>query len=609
MTKQELYEKALILPLLPGVYIIRDKSNEVIYVGKAKRLRTRVSQYFREGVPHDEKVTRMIGAAHEFDVIITNSENEALILECSQIKQHSPKYNILLKDDKGYSYVRVSAGDYPRITGELQRREDGATYLGPYTSSFAVRQMVETANIAFKLPTCNRKLPDDIGKRRPCLNYHIGRCMAPCTGKISKSEYAVHLNGALRLIKQGKNEILASLRKDMAAASDRLDFERAANIRDQITAIERVRDGQVVISDNRKEEDIVALTGNAAMVCAAVLRFREGRLVDKKEFLFKGTADIEKTRDDFLAQYYVGRPETPKSIAVDEMPQTAEALQQVLSEQRGNKVKIYRPEKGDTQRLVQMAYINATERLAREAGRGARDTRALDELAGLLGLEKAPVTIESYDISNWGEGTSVCGMVVMENGKPKKSGYRRFKIKTVQGTDDYASLAEVLARRTAQYEAGGAGQFAIKPDLILLDGGKGQVSSVRAVLRGTAFEDVPLYGMVKDSKHRTRALTDETGEIAIAMNRGVFTFVTKLQDEVHRFALAYQQESQKKKTFSSPLTKLPGVGPATAKALMQHFKTVKALQSAELAQIAAVKGVSAAAAKSVYQHYHPTAKP
>ncbi len=497
MTKQELFKKAMMLPLLPGVYIIRDKKSEVIYVGKAKRLRSRVSQYFRAGAPHDAKVTRMVESADEFDVIVTNSENEALILECSQIKQHNPKYNILLKDDKGYSYVKVSPGPYPKITAELQKHDDGGQYIGPYTSSFAVRQMVETATLAFGLPTCTRRFPQDIGKGRPCLNFHIGRCAGPCTGRMGEEAYNQRVAGALRLIRQGKNEILKTMQADMEAAAEKLEFEKAAMIRDQMAAIERVREGQVVIADTRKEEDIVALTGSANMVCAAVLRFRGGRLVDKQEFLFADATDIDATREEFLAQYYIGRPETPKTIAVDEVPEAAGILQDVLSAQRGSKVKIYKPEKGDAQQLVQMAYINATERLAREAGRGARETRALDELANLLGLAAAPVTIESYDISNWGDGTSVCGMVVFENGKPKKSGYRRFRIKTVQGTDDYASLQEVLSRRVAQFENGGKGQFGVKPNLILLDGGKGQVGAVRAALRGTAFEDVPLLAWLR----------------------------------------------------------------------------------------------------------------
>lgn len=607
MTKQELYEKAIMLPLLPGVYIIRDKSGEVIYVGKAKKLRTRVSQYFREGVPHDPKVTRMIASAFYLDVIVTTSENEALILECSQIKQHSPKYNILLKDDKGYSYVRISNEPYPRITAELQMQNDGAQYIGPYLSSFAVRQMVENAVTSFSLPTCNRKFPEDIGKERPCLNYHIKKCAGVCTGKISKEDYAADVAAAIRLIKQGKSEILKSLRQQMGEAADVLQFERAAQLRNQIQAIERVQEGQAVVAPDRKKQDVVALAGAAGAVCAAVLRFRGGRLVDKQEFLFYDNTDVAAARAEFLERYYVGAADTPKVIALDELPENVALLTQVLSEQYGAKVQMYRPEKGDTARLVQMAYINATERLAREHGRGARELRALDELANLIGLPEPPQVIESYDISNWGEGTSVCGMVVFENGKPKKSGYRKFKIKTVAGTDDYASLAEVLGRRAAEYERGASGQFGVKPNLILLDGGKGQVSAVRPVLAGTAFADIPLLGMVKDDKHRTRALTTEKEEIAISMHRGTFKFITGIQDEVHRFAIQYQRASQKKKTFSSSLTQIEGVGPARAKALLSAFKTVSAISAASLQELENAKVVTRAAAQAVYLHYHPAA--
>lgn len=608
MTKQELYQKACALPLLPGVYIIRDKSGEIIYIGKAKRLRTRVSQYFREGVPHDAKVTQMIRHAFEFDVIVTTSEFEALVLEASQIKMHMPKYNILLKDDKGYSYVKISAGPWKRITAELQKDDDDAEYLGPYTSGFAVREMVETANIAFRLPTCNRKFPQDFRKGRPCLNAHIGRCMGVCTGKIKLEDYQDAVNGAVRMIRQGKAEILKSLRQRMEDAAERLDFEKAALLRDQIAAIEKVMPGQRVVTDDEKEQDVIAFAGAAGGVCAAILRFREGKLSDKKEFLFRDTLSIDTLREEFLPRYYLsGGESVPKTIAVDALLPDQEILAQALSEQRGNKVRIYTPERGDNARLVQMAYVNAVERLARENSRSGIDKagRLLDETAHMLGMEVSPHIIESYDISNWGDGTSVAGMIVFEDGKPKKSGYRKFKIQSVTGTDDYASMAEVLARRTAEYENGAQGQFGCKPDLILLDGGKGQVSAVKKVLKGTAFEQVPLFGMVKDDKHRTRAIVTSAGEeIAISMHKGVFAFITSIQDEVHRFSIQYQRQSQKKKTYASSLTKIAGVGPATAKALLNHFRSVGAVRQATLEQLCEVKGVNKKAAQAIWQEFH-----
>lgn len=612
MTKQELYEKARALPLLPGVYIIRDKHDEIIYVGKAKRLRTRVSQYFREGVPHDAKVTRMIANAFSFDVIVTQSEFEALVLECSQIKQHRPKYNILLKDDKGYCYIRVTKEAYPRIASVLQKADDGAEYIGPFISHYAVAQMVETAVTAFGLPTCSRKFPQDIRKGRPCLNAHIGRCCAVCSGKISHEEYTQRVQDALRMIRMGKSEIVRILKEKMLDASERLDFETAARCRDQIAAIEKVSAGQKVVTSKIKSQDIIAFAKTADAVCAAVLRFREGRLVDKREFVFHDTADDETVREEFFAQYYLsdedagetGYDPIPPLIAVDRLPEDSAELEQLLGENRGTKVRFFVPQRGDALRLVQMAYTNAIDRLARESGRYSRENRVLDELAGLLGLPAAPVTIESYDISNWGEGTSVAGMIVFENGKPKRSGYRRFQMKTVAGTDDYASMAETLTRRVQEYENGASGQFGIKPDLILLDGGAGQLSVVLAALRGTAFEDVPVFGMVKDSRHRTRALVAAGGELALNMNQNVFAFVTSIQDEVHRFAITYQRQKAKKKTFASSLTQIPHVGEATAKALLGHFKTIGAVAQATQEELAAVKGVSRTAAAAVYAHYH-----
>ena len=606
MTKQQLWEKAKMLPLLPGVYIIRDKAGEIIYIGKAKRLRTRVSQYFREGVPHDAKVTKMISHAFEFDVIVTQSEFEALVLECSQIKQHKPKYNILLKDDKGYSYVKVTREKWPRLSAALQKDDENADYYGPFTSSFAVREMVEAASDVFRLPRCTRRFSQDIGKGRPCLNAHIGKCMAVCSGKIRNEDYREAVESALHMIRHGQADIMKTLKARMEDAAGRLDFERAALIRDQLAAIEKVSRGQKVVRSEVAEQDVIAFAGSANAVCAAILRFREGRLADKREFLFHDTQDIAALRDEFLPRYYLEDTEfIPKSIAVDEAPAGAQHLQRLLSETKGAKVQLYVPQRGDTKKLVEMARTNAFERLARESGRYAREQRALDETAHLLGLAAPPRVIESYDISNWGDGTSVAGMVVFEDGKPKKAGYRRFKMHTVPGTDDYASMAETLARRAAEYEKGTNSQFKIKPDLLLIDGGRGQVAAVCAALAGTRLAGVPVFGMVKDSKHRTRGLVDAAGrEIALAMHRGPFTFITSIQDETHRWANDYRRRLQKGRAYSSTLEAVPGVGPATAKALLAHFKTVGAVRAASLDELCAAKGVSKRAASAVWNAFH-----
>ena len=432
------------------------------------------------------------------------------MLEASQIKAHTPKYNILLKDDKGYSYIRITKEQWPRLSFVLQKEDDDAEYLGPYTSSFAARQMAETAMDAFLLPRCNKRFPQEIGKGRPCLNAHIGKCMAVCSGKISCENYNQAVKSAVHLIRYGKKDILKTLNERMLEASDRLEFETAALIRDQIAAITKVSAGQKVVVDPDVEMDVVALAGTPSSVCAAVLRFREGRLTDKREFLFHDTSDIAAVREEFLPRYYLDDEQIPKVIAVDELPPDADALQQALNEKRGSEVQLYVPQRGDKAHLVEMAHTNAVERLARESGRYAREEKLLDELAQVLGLPKPPRAIESYDISNWGDGSSVCGMVTFKDGKPFKAGYRKFKMKTVAGTDDYASLAETVSRRAAEYEKYAElakngepsnNWFGQKPDLLLMDGGRGQVSAAKEALAGTALADVPLYGMVKDDQY------------------------------------------------------------------------------------------------------------
>ena len=609
MTKAELYKKACMLPLLPGVYIIRDKSDTIIYIGKAKRLRTRVSQYFRAGVPHDAKVTQMIDHAFSFDVIVCQSEFEALVLEASQIKAHTPKYNILLKDDKGYSYVKVTRGPWPRISAVLQKDDDNADYIGPFTSSFAVREMVETAQDCFLLPRCHKEFPRDFGKGRPCLNAHIGKCMAVCSGKISCQAYNEAVQGALQMIRHGKKDILHQLREKMQAAAERLDFENAALLRDQIAAIERVAAGQKVVMQTDTEMDVVALAGTSRSVCAAILRYRDGRLADKREFLFRDTADIAAVREEFLPQYYLGGERVPKVIAVDALPSDSEALNQALNQARGSKVELYVPQRGDVAKLVTMAYTNAVERLGRESGRYTREEKLLEEVAQVLGLKAPPHMIESYDISNWGDGSSVCGMVVFKDGKPHRSGYRRFKMQSVAGTDDYASLAETLSRRAAEYEAarrgdkpdGPSNQFACLPDLLLIDGGRGQVGAVRAALRGTALEHVPTFGMVKDDHHRTRAIVDDAGgEMAINRHRNIFTFVTAIQDETHRYANDYRKRLMKRRSYAATLTNLPGVGEKTSAALLAHFKTVAAVKAASISDLEEVRGISHTKAEQIY---------
>ena len=601
MTRQELYEKAKSLPLLPGVYIIRDKNDEIIYIGKAKELRKRVSQYFKEGADHLPKVQKMVDNAFSFDVIVTNSEFEALTLECSQIKLHSPKYNILLKDDKGYNFIKISKEPFPRITAEFQVLDD-SKYLGPYMSSFAVREMVATAQQIFRLPTCNRVFPRDFGKERPCLNFHIKKCMGLCRGKISQQDYNDIIDSAVKFIKQDTDKIIEVLQQNMEEAAEELNFEKAALIRDQINAINKLSAGQNVVNDSLQSHDFIAVAGSGKNCCVAVLRFRQGRLMDKKEHVFFGEENMDDVRDEFLVQFY-STEQPPKNVLLDAMPMDEDIVEYIRLQSK-TKVNVGYVQKGENLKIIKMAYTNAVERLARESGRLDKSQRFLDELANMLGLAEAPHTIESYDISNWGDGTSVAGMVVFEDGKPKKSGYRTFKMHTVAGTDDYASMQETLSRRVSEFEKGAQGQFGVKPDVIFLDGGIGQLSSVLEILAGTAFRDVPVFGMVKDSKHRTRAMVGKDGEIAIAMHKGIFKFVTEIQDEVHRFSIEYQRRNRKSKSYAVTLTKVPGIGEKKAENLMRKFKTVANVKVAEMNDLIEAEGISYKDARNIYYYFH-----
>lgn len=601
MTKQELFRKAKTLPKLPGVYIIRNNKDEIIYIGKAKSLINRVSQYFHPGSVHDAKVSKMVENAFTFDVIVTNSEFEALTLECSLIKQHSPKYNILLKDDKGYNFIKISKEDYPRITAEFQI-DDSGKFLGPYMSSFAVREMVNTTQQIFKLPTCSKQFPRDFRKERPCLNFHIKKCMGVCTGKISKEDYAEIINNATKFISQDTDKIIQTLTENMETCSENLDFEKAAVLRDQIIAIQKLAQGQNVVNKALDNHDFIAVACGGSNSVVSVLRYRRGRLVDKKEHVFFGETDDNEVRTSFLLQFY-SREMPPKHIYLDEIPQD-ETILEYIKMQSKTKVNIQTPQKGENTKIIKMAYTNAVERLARESGRLDKTERFLDELSALLGLDKPPVNIESYDISNWGEGTSVAGMVVFNNGKPYKAGYRKFKINSVVGTDDYASMQEVITRRINRYDMGEKGQFGVKPDLILLDGGKGHLSAILQIVKGTSFEDVPIFGMVKDSKHRTRALVSKEGEIAIAMHKGIFKFITEIQDEVHRFAIEYQRKTQKTKSYAVTLTKINGIGEKKAESLMRTFKTLSAIKQLTPNQLKEAEGISEKDAENIYRYFN-----
>ena len=600
----ELRKKAMALPLLPGVYIMHGKDGEIIYIGKAKALKNRVSQYFGSQNNHAEKVRRMVDNVDDFEYIITDSEFEALLLECSLIKQHTPKYNILLKDDKGYSYIKVSKGDWSRISYTLQKTDDGAEYIGPYKSSFYVKSAVEEANKIFMLPTCNRRFPQDFRKGRPCLNYHIKQCMAPCTGRVKLKDYRESVEQALDFLKGGSSNSIKQLTEQMNEAAENLEFERAARIRDKINAVKKMGDKQKVVANKVLDEDVIGSFSDDGKICFQVFRFEGGRLFDRESFIFD-SGDSESDIEEFLLSYYTLRNDIPKNIALDKTFDGIEDISKWLSEKRGNKVNVTVPQRGEQAQLVAMCRSNAAEALAQKKGATVREYGVLEELKETLGLEKLPEYIESYDISNLAGTENVAGMVVYKNGKPLKSAYKKFKIKGFDGQDDYASMAEVISRRFDEYykaENSDEG-FGKLPDLILLDGGKGQVAVVKQVLEQKNIK-VPLFGMVKDDKHRTRAVTGDGGEIAISSKRALFTFLSKLQDEVHRFAIGYHHSRRSKNTFRSSLTNIDGVGEVRAKSLLKYFRTIDNISKADLEELENAPKMTKDTALAVYKYFH-----
>lgn len=602
---KELRKKAMKLPLHPGVYIMHSRDDTIIYIGKAKALKNRVSQYFGSDKNHNEKVRRMVSNVEYFEYILTDSEFEALILESSLIKQHQPKYNILLKDDKGYSYIKVTAGDWPRISETKQVLNDGAKYIGPYLSAWTIKDTVEEARKIFRLPSCTRKFPQEIGRGRPCLNYYIKQCCALCRGHVSQKEYNEAVQEALDFIRGGTSDSVRTLTEKMNEAAENLDFELAARIRDRITAINKLKERQKVVASRVPEQDVIALVLGGEKVSIQVFRFAGGRLYDRESFLLNADDEPEQIRSEFVMQYYSMRDKIPPVITIDGPVNDDGVLEEWLTKKAERRVKFHIPQKGEQKQLVEMCRTNAAEALAQAMGRATgRETSALDELRQLLNLPKTPEYIESYDISNLAGGENVAGMIVFENGRPLKSAYRKFKIKTVDGQDDYGSMREVIRRRFEEYRAADKPEgFGRLPDLILLDGGKGHVGAIRPLLREMGI-DVPVYGMVKDDKHRTRAITEDGGEIAIQSTRAVFTLVSSIQDEVHRFAIGYHRQQRKKATISTTLTSIPGIGETRAKALMKHFTTIRAVSEATEEMLEETPGMNAPAARAVYRYFH-----
>lgn len=603
MTEKELRRKAMALPLTPGVYIMKNKDKKIIYIGKAKALKNRVSSYFGSHSNHSLKVIRMVENVDDFDYILCDTEFEALVLECSLIKQHMPKYNILLKDDKGYNYIKITKEEFPRISECKQMDDDNATYIGPFISNFSVKNAVEETLKIFKLPTCNKKFPRDYNKSRPCLNGFMGNCCALCNGRISKEEYVASVEDAVAFLKGGSAAAVREMTAKMQEYSENLEFEKAAKLRDRIKAIKNLDEKQKVVSINVSEEDVFALVNSTKKACFNVIRFQNGKLTDSEHWLIDSIDDLPQARLELIERYYSMRDRVPSRIAVDGEIADEELLHQYLESLRKKKVELIHPQKGEHLAIVNLCIKNANEHLAQNQGRLGREMAALEELGNLLGLTKAPEYIESYDISHTFGADNVAGMVVYHNGRPMKKAYKRFSIKGFDGQNDVGSMNEVLTRRFKHYyEDDDDSTFKILPDLILLDGGQPQVNAVLPVIRQMKL-DVPVFGMVKDNKHRTRAIAYDGGEIEINSHRAAFTLVSSIQEEVHRFAITYHHKKHQKSSFSTSLTNINGIGDKKAKALLKHFKTISAIKSSSVDDLLQVKGISEKNAQDIVSYY------
>ena len=606
MTFDELKEKAHALPLKPGVYIMQDAKNVVIYVGKAKALKNRVSQYFANLASHTEKTRAMVSQIDHFDVIVADSEFEALVLENSLIKRHQPRYNILLKDDKGYPYIRLTVKEeYPRFSLANRAAEDGARYFGPYGSRGNTQNIIDALRVALRLPSCNRKFPRDIGKERPCLNYHMGQCDGYCRKDMDQSRYREAIDQAVRLLEGKFQEVGDELKAEMELAAEELRFEKAAELRDRYKAIELLGKRQKVVAGSLADTDVVGFhKGEATKSCFVVLHFVEGELAAKDWDLID--TPMEEENADILSalvrQYYGGRGNLPRQILLpceleDEVP-----LMRLLSESAGRKVELVTPQRGAKMDLIRLANKNAVEEVERWTTREERQSKLMELLGRMLDLEEPPRRIESYDISNQGADDIVASMVVYVNARPLKRDYRHFKLKDMDGPDDYASMEQVLTRRFKRYLEGDE-KFADRPDLLLIDGGVNHAKVAVKVLEELNLT-IPVFGMVKDDRHRTRALvTPESREIGIQGNQAIFSLIGQIQEETHRFAIEFHRQQQNQRVKGSVLDQIPGVGEKRRSELLKHFKSIKKIREATQAQLAEV--VPKNTAQAVFDYFHP----
>lgn len=607
------------LPSQPGVYLMHDAKDEIIYVGKAVSLKNRVRQYFQSSRNKSAKIEQMVSRIARFEYIVTDSEMEALVLECNLIKEHQPRYNTMLKDDKAYPYIKVTVGeDFPRVMLARTMKKDKNRYFGPYTSAGAVKDTIDLIHKLYKIRTCSRNLPRDTGKERPCLNYHIKQCDAPCQGYISKEEYGENIRQVLEFLNGRYDGVLKNLEEKMKAASDAMDFEKAIEYRDLLSSVKKVAQKQKITSSNMEDRDIIAMARDDMDAVVQVFFVREGKLIGRDHFRMSvATAETRgQILSSFVKQFYAGTPFLPKELWVQYELEDMELIGQWLSARKGQKVRITVPKKGDKERLVELAEKNAALVLIQDNERNKREEMrtigAMNQVAQWLGLENVR-RMEAFDISNISGYESVGSMVVFENGRPKRSDYRKFRIKTVIGPNDYASMKEVLTRRFThgmeeqkQLKNQGVekefGSFTRFPDLLMMDGGKGQVNIALEVMEQLGLS-IPVCGMVKDDSHRTRGLYYQNVEIPIDRHSEGFRLITRIQDEAHRFAIEYHRSLRSKSQVRSILDEIPGIGDTRRKSLMRSFQSLDAVREASVEELCQVPGMNRAAAESVYQFF------
>ncbi len=600
MTFDELKDKALTLPYAPGVYIMRDKNDKVIYVGKAKKLKNRVSQYFQDTASHTPKTRLMVSKIHHFDVIVAASEFEALVLECSLIKRYLPKYNILLKDDKGYPYLRLNMKDvYPAITMVSKIADDGAGYYGPYGSRGVTQDVMEAIRLTLKLPGCHKQFPRDIGKERPCLNYHMKQCEGWCQERKSCTEYRQRMDQARQLLQGNYKGVADGLKSQMLEAAENLEFELAASLRDRLNAVENLGQKQLVTAGTLADTDVIGYGETEAKACFAVLHFSGGNLLDKEYEVFPRPDDKQEAVSSLMKQYYLSRGLAPKFLLLPFEIEDSELFVELMEQQFGRKTKLRVPQRGDNAQLVDLANENAYQEAERVTGKEERANATLALLGKMLALE-SPKRIESYDISNISGTDIVASMVVYQDGKPHKSSYKKFKLEGLQNQDDYASMHQIIKRRFAHYLAEDKG-FEERPDLLLIDGGVTHAKTAVDALRELNLQ-FPVFGMVKDDRHRTRALvTPEGMEIRIDNNQAIFSFIGNIQEETHRFAITYHRQLRSKRLKYSELDGIPGIGPKRKQDLLHQFKSLTAIGKATLPELE--RFLPKDAARAVYDHF------